>query len=111
MKAAEDATCAISGGCTYSYLQASTPNITDVTNVGDQVTLTGTGFTGTPSTVQVFISGHPQTVTSVTSTAIVFTASIHDGGAEVIEIVTPDGSNYATHSFSFGTPVYSSISP
>ena len=71
----EEAQC--NGTCTYTFSDASTPKITNVSSInakaGDSVTLTGTNLNPLPTqSVEVLVGGVPANVTASDATSVTF---------------------------------------
>ena len=77
LKTYEEANCTVPTGCTYTFT-SNLPTITAVAAVFDDslkawtVEVSGTAFTGTPSTTEFVVAGTKQETVSVSSTKAVF---------------------------------------
>ena len=75
------------GTCDFQWLAAQTPSVTGISTSGMTLTITGTGFSATPSSNTVLIgTSGTCTVTSSSTTSIVCTISAAPAGTYGIQV-------------------------
>jgi hypothetical protein len=80
LKTSEEALCVPNNTCEWTYT-SSIPEVTNIATQWDatsqkyQVVVTGTGFTGTTDTTELFVKGLKQTTVSIDSSQAIFEVS------------------------------------
>lgn len=79
--------CSGSGTCDFQWLSTQTPTVSSVTQSGMILTITGTGFSSTPSSNNVIIgTSGVCTVTAATATSLTCTISAAQAGTYNVQV-------------------------